>query len=264
MPKTTEEDRDGWEGLADWYDRKQGETGDLWHRTLIDPGLLRVVGECRGKDILDLGCGNGYLSRRLAVKGARMTAVDGSSRMIKNAKARDRGSGVRYLRSDAGRLKGIPDAKFDLVFANMSLMDMSDSSAEGALGEVARVLRRGGRFVASISHPCFDVMSNSGWVAEKSAGEDPVVYRKVTGYREAFSEKVPWRMVDGSRRYTVGYHRPLSWYARVLSSKGLAITAMEEPEPTREFVEAEQRGGDLDGPGALEVPLHLVIEAVRL
>ena len=263
MPKTTEEDRDGWEGLADWYDRKQGETGDLWHRTLIDPGLLRVVGECRGKDILDLGCGNGYLSRRLAVKGARMTAVDGSSRMIKNAKARDRGSGVRYLRSDAGRLKGIPDAKFDLVFANMSLMDIED--AEGAIREAARVLKEGGRFVASISHPCFDIMSNSSWVAEKAPSEPVRVFRKVTGYRKQFSQDVKWNVGDGRKKSTRGFHRPLSWYARTLSGNGLAITRLEEPEPTSEFIRKEQEDpGDLDAPGFLEVPLHLVIEAVRV
>lgn len=254
----------GWDELSDWYDQKQGETGDLWHRTLIDPGLLRIVGDCRGKDILDLGCGNGYLSRRLAAQGARVTAVDESSRMVRNARARDRGSGVRYLRSDAGRLKGVPSAKFDLVFANMSLMDMKDASAEGAVAEAARVLKRGGRLAASISHPCFDIMSHSGWVAEKVFGERPSVYRKVTAYREPFSEEVPWKMPDGSKRYTTGYHRPLSWYARVLHSKGLAITALEEPEPTKEFIEKEQQGGDLDGPGIQEVPLHLVVEAVKL
>jgi hypothetical protein len=57
----------------------------------------------------------------------------------------------------------------------------------------------------------------------------------------------------------------LNWYARVLSASGLAITALEEPAPTKEFLEAEARKqGDLDAPGFLEVPLHLVIEAVKM
>jgi len=255
--------REGWEELSDWYDQKQGETGDLWHRTLIDPALLRIIGDCRGKDVLDLGCGNGYLSRRFARRGARVIAVDMSPSMIKNAKARDTGSDVRYLCSDADRLKGVPSAKFDVVFANMSLMDMKD--AEGALGEAARVLKKGGRFVASISHPCFDVMSNSGWVAEKVMGRPPLIFRKVRGYRSQFSKRIPWNTGGGSKGYTVGYHRPLSWYARVLHSKGLAITALEEPEPSQEFIEKEQElQGDLDGAGSQEVPLHLVIEAVKL
>ncbi len=247
--------------LSDWYDRKQGDGGDLWHRTLIDPGLLGVLGDCSGKTVLDLGCGNGYLSRRLARQGADVTAVDASPRMVQNA--RKHGSaGVKYLRADAAKLKEVPGGRFDAVFANMSLMDMAD--AEGAVREAARVLKKGGRLVASICHPCFDTMSNSGWVAEKAMEEPRAVYRKVRRYRELFHEKIPWNTGDGTRAYTVSYHRPLNWYARVLRSKGMAITALEEPEPTREFVEREQQGGDLDGPGAQEVPLHLIIEAIKL
>jgi 2-polyprenyl-3-methyl-5-hydroxy-6-metoxy-1,4-benzoquinol methylase len=56
----------GWAALAPWYDAKQGDRGDLWHRALIDPTLLRAVGRVRGVRLLDLGCGNGYLSRHFA------------------------------------------------------------------------------------------------------------------------------------------------------------------------------------------------------
>jgi len=254
-----------WEELADWFDRKQGDRGDLWHRALIDPPVLKLVGNCRRKEILDLACGNGYLSRRLARKGARVTAVDSSPRMLRKAKAHDPRNKLKisYLRSDANRLKGVADSSFDVVLANMSLMDMED--AEGAIRQVGRVLKRSGRLVASIYHPCFDTMSNSGWVAEKSVFKPAIVFRKVRAYRTPFTEEVPWRVSDTRRKYTRSFHRPLNWYARVLSANGLAITALEEPAPTKEFLEAEARKkGDLDAPGFLEVPLHLVIEAVKI
>ena len=263
MPRSARRHEGGWDALSDWYDKKQGDEGDLWHRTLIDPVMMRMVGDVGGKQVLDLGCGNGYLSRRLARRGAIVTAVDSSARMVKNAKAHeDAGAEPRYLRAEADNLKGIPDGEFDIVFANMSLMDIAD--AEGAIAEVARVLKPKGRFLASICHPCFDTMSNAGWVAEKSVYKPAVVFRKVRAYRKPFSEPVPWR-VGAGKKYTVGYHRPLNWYARVLSSKGLAITALEEPDPTKEFIEKEpEKPGDLDGPGFQEVPLHLAIEAVKL
>ena len=65
--------------------------------------------------------------------------------------------------------------------------------------------------------------------------------------------------------YTKSFHRPLNWYARTFHSNGLAITALEEPEPSSEFVREEQKNpGDFDGLGFLEIPLHLVIEAIKL
>lgn len=255
---------DEWESLSDWYDKKQGDDGDLWHTELIDPVLLRVIGDCRGLRVLDLGCGNGYLSRRIAQSGARVTGIDSSPGMIRNARARDRKNSlkIRYLIADASNLHGIRDGSFDLVFANMSLMDIEDG--EGAIAEVSRVLRRGGRFVASISHPCFDIESNSSWIMEKATLEPPKVYRKVRAYRGVSVEKVPWN-VGKERRYTRSFHRPLSWYARVFFSNGMAITALEEPEPTKRFLEKEaENDGDLNSKGFLEVPLHLIIEAKRL
>ncbi len=254
-----------WEELSDWYDKKQGDTGDLWHRELIDPVLLGVIGDCRSKDVLDLGCGNGYLARRLAREGARVTAVDSSLQMIKNARAHNPKDTlkIRYLHSNASRLRGIADGSFVLVFANMSLMDIED--AEGAIIEVSRVLKKGGRFVASISHPCFDNGSNSAWIMEKFVGKPSKVYRRIRAYRKPFAERIPWWLENGKRKYTRAFHRPLNWYARVLRSNHLAITALEEPVPTREFLEKEkEKEGDLDAPGFLEVPLHLVLEAVKL
>jgi ubiquinone/menaquinone biosynthesis C-methylase UbiE len=249
-----------WEDLSEWYDKKQGESGDLWHRALIDPVLQRLIGDCNGKEILDLGCGNGYLARRFAREGARVTAIDSSLGMIKNAQDHDPNNtlNISYFHSDANQLDVITDASFDLVFANMSLMDIED--AEGAVREVSRVLRgSGGRFVASISHPCFDNGSNSGWVMEKIAFEPRKVYRRIRAYRKPFSEDIPWKVGINERKYTKSFHRPLNWYARVLSSNGLTITALEEPEPTEEFLEKEE-----DGLGFIEVPLHLVFEAIKL
>lgn len=250
-----------WEDLADWYDKKQGDTGDLWHRALIDPVLLRLLGDCRGKDVLDLGCGNGYLSRRLARKKARVTAVDSSLRMIKIARSHDPKSAlkIRYLRSDASRLTRIANSSFDIVLANMSLMDIEDAAR--AIREASRVLRAGGKFVASICHPCFDNGLSSDWVAVKSTLQEPRVYRRVRGYRNLSAEKTPWRVGAKGRKYTRSFHRPLNWYARTLNSSGLAITGLEEPEPTKELLEGEDY---LTGLGFLEVPLHLVIEAVKV
>lgn len=258
------EDSKDWDELSDWYDEKQGETGDLGDKAFIDSVLLRLIGNCQGMDVLDLGCGNGYLARKLAREGARVTAVDSSLRMLEKAKAHDPADSlkVKYVHSDARLLSGIADASFDLVYASMSLMDIEE--AEAAIGEVSRVLRGGGRFVASISHPCFDNGSNSGWIVQR-AGAGPIkVYRGIRAYRGLFSEQMPWKLGNNETMFTRSFHRPLNWYARVLRAKGFAITALEEPEPAQEFLEKERQKGNLQSLGFLEVPLHLVIEAAKL
>jgi 2-polyprenyl-3-methyl-5-hydroxy-6-metoxy-1,4-benzoquinol methylase len=68
-----------WKEMAAWWDERQGDEGDLWHRTLIDPTLFKVLGPVKGQHVLDLACGNGYIARKLARSGARVTGVDAST-----------------------------------------------------------------------------------------------------------------------------------------------------------------------------------------
>ena len=175
-----------WEEIAAWWDERQGDEGDLWHRTLIDPTLFRVLGPVEGLHMLDLACGNGYIARKLARAGARVTGVDASTPVMEHARAREEREplGIGYHVADAARLDGLGDASFDVVVCNMALMDIPD--AEGALREAARVLRPGGRLITSLPHPCFDVsVSSSGWVVER-IGFETTVFRKVSRYRRVF------------------------------------------------------------------------------
>jgi ubiquinone/menaquinone biosynthesis C-methylase UbiE len=247
---------DGWSALADWYDTKQGESGDLWHRSLIDPGLLRQIGDVRGLRLLDLGCGNGYLARRLARLGATVVAVDVTAGAIDRARARGDADGrVTYRLADAAHLSELASGSFDLAYSNMALMDMPET--EEALREVGRLLRPDGRFVASISHPCFDNGLDSTWLVEKSPLGRVTIGRVMRSYREPFRAEVPWAMPDGTTRRTGSYHRPLSWYARALADAGLLIEALDEPAPLPEML-GEANG---EGPWIAQVPLHLVIAA---
>jgi ubiquinone/menaquinone biosynthesis C-methylase UbiE len=245
-----------WEKLAAWYDGKQGDTGDLWHRTLIDPTLLRVVGEVRGIRILDLSCGNGYLSRRFARAGANVVGVDASAPIIERARAREAKEplGIDYHVADAAHLDALEDNTFDIVVSNMAIMDIED--AEGAIHESARVLKDRGRFVASLCHPCFDQGPSSTWLIERFF-RTTKVWRKIERYRHPFADEMPWGIEDKIVT-TTGYHRPLSWYARALRDAGFLIRSLEEPEPTQEFID-----GSPQGPFVLEIPLHLIIEALK-
>jgi ubiquinone/menaquinone biosynthesis C-methylase UbiE len=254
--------KEGWDALARWRDGRMGERGDLWHRALIDPTLLRVLGPVHGLRILDLGCGNGYLTRRWARQRAKFVlGVDASRPTLGFARRRERAhpSGAQFLERDATDLRGIPDGAFDCVVANMSLPDIRD--AAGAVKEVARVLAPGGRFVFSMSHPCFDLDDRSAWVVDRTRGRDgrfhEVVWRKVRNYREERTLQVPWKISEEETGYTTAYHRTLATYVRILREAGLAVVRMEEPSPLPEMISQSPQGRFLR-----EIPLHLVVEAV--
>lgn len=249
-------ERVDWSALADLYDAATGEDGHLWHRELIIPPLLELLGDLDGLDVLDLACGNGYLSRRFARQGARITGVDRSGPVLEHARQRTRAAAltIDFHHLDAERLDTFGDQSFDVVYCNMALMDMA--RADLVIGEVARTLRPGGRFIFSITHPCFEIPDASGWVLEKPYSQPRVLYRKISRYREVFTGAFHWNLKPEQRVETNAYHRPLNWYFRALRAARFAVTAFEEPEPSQAFVDEEDQGEWIR-----EIPLHCVIEA---
>jgi ubiquinone/menaquinone biosynthesis C-methylase UbiE len=251
--------RRGWDALAAWRDHRMGERGDLWHRAILDPTLLAMVGPVRGRRVLDLGCGNGYLTRRWARQGAvEAVGVDRSEASLRFARGREAGrpSGARFVHQDAARLSAFDGGVFDVVVAHMSLMDIPD--ARGTIREVRRVLADSGRFLFSINHPCFDIDERSVWVVERQAYSEQVA-RRVSGYRTEKVVRVRWKLSEKESAYTLSYHRPLPTYVRYLREARLAVVRMEEPLPGPEALQKSPQA-----PYMLEVPLHLVVEAVPL
>ncbi len=248
----------GWEAMVDWWDEQLGDEGDLWHRTLIDPPVMELLGPVTGQRVLDLACGNGYLSRKLARLGATVTSVDATAPIIERARAHETREplGITYHVTDAAHLDMLADSSFDIVVSNMALMDIED--AAGAISEAARVLRPSGRFIASFSHPCFDKVNDSGWEIN-IIYPTTTIWRKITRYREIAEASLPWLKAPGQIIHTRAFHRPLSWYFRTLRAAGLVVAVLEEPAPTQEFLDSSPQGQWI-----AEIPLHCVIEAWKL
>jgi ubiquinone/menaquinone biosynthesis C-methylase UbiE len=246
----------GWDAIAEWRDRRMGERGDLWHRALIDPTLLAVLGSVRGRKVLDIGCGNGYLTRQFRRQGAsRAVGVDAALASIRIARRRETAhpSGAEFIHGDAARLSQLEDGSFDRVVANMALMDIRD--AAGTIREAARLLAHDGRLVFSINHPCFDIDDRSVWLIERPPyGE--TISRKVENYREERAVRVPWKVSNTEKAFTLAYHRTLATYSLYLRDAGLGIVRMAEPAPTGELIRKS-----IQGPAIAEIPLHLVVEA---
>ncbi|MEW5937923.1 MAG: class I SAM-dependent methyltransferase, partial [Candidatus Thermoplasmatota archaeon] len=126
-----------WDAASDaWADFVR--TGKDWTREYLNnPAMFRMLGNIRGKKVLDLGCGEGYNTRLMAKKGARVTGVDFSKEMIKLAIAEEkkRSQGIDYIVSDAADLRKLQNDSFDIVASFMALQDIEDY--RGAIKETS-------------------------------------------------------------------------------------------------------------------------------
>jgi Methylase involved in ubiquinone/menaquinone biosynthesis len=120
---------------------------------ILIPETLKILGDVKGKRILDLGCGEGGYSRLFENKGAIVTGVDYSENLINEALKLNQAHEIEYYIRDVCFLEGIEDKKFDFVVSTMCLMAVEN--LESAIKEAYRVLKQGGEFIISILHPCF-------------------------------------------------------------------------------------------------------------
>src|SRR5262247_1106113 len=106
-----------WDANAGPWAAEVRQGHDVAREWLNNPAFLDFVGDLRGRDVLDAGCGEGYNTRLLAGAGARLTGIDLSERMIELATAEERRAplGIRYLRTSYAELGMLADASFDAV-----------------------------------------------------------------------------------------------------------------------------------------------------
>jgi len=222
-----------WNGVADdWI--AHADSNDYRNHYLM-PRMLAMLGDVAGKAILDLGCGEGGYARELVRRGAHVTAVDGSARMIDVARQRARAEGVevRFVEGNANDLHELPAGAFDLVVASMSLMDVEDY--RGAIGEVFRVLRSGGSLVMSITHPCFSAPV-SGW--DRDADGSLRVFTV-----DRYFERTAWdeHITPAFRAPVLRRHRPLEDYMAAPLACGLRLREFQEPSVTNEELQRSRR-----------------------
>lgn len=157
--ETVEESKAIWETNADFWDSYMGDESNVFHREIVRPPVEKLLQVQPGDYILDIACGTGNFSARMAEQGAEVVAFDFSEKMIAHAKKRRRAylDKISFSVCDATdyaslmTLKG--DRKFDKAVSLMAIMDIAH--IEPLFRAVAELLRPQGIFVLATHHPCF-------------------------------------------------------------------------------------------------------------
>jgi len=154
---TARRNRAFWEATAPQYEATHrraisGERAASWGMWRIPESKLHLLGNVRGRRILELGCGGGHWAVALTRQGATVTGLDFSLSRLTQARSTARGSGVSValVEANAERLP-FRSESFDLVFCDWGAMTFADPHR--TVPEAARVLRPGGRFAFSNSSP---------------------------------------------------------------------------------------------------------------
>jgi len=210
--------------FAKKYSDSMGEEGDIYHRTQIDPGIYKIVGDLKGKVIYDIGCGNGYMARYFEKKGARVYASDVSRKMIKIAMSKSKGMDIAYSAHKATDFSRYKKESFDVVVMSMVIHYIKD--LDELFKGIVKVLKLGGIFVFSNEHFFRPNYPYSEWVKGKLKGKDQL-FIKVTDYLKSKVIKVTSWWGDTE---LIIHNRPLKEYVNKLSENNLYVFRVEEPE----------------------------------
>jgi len=175
-------------------------------RRVTDGAILAAIGEPPPATVLDLGCGEGWLARALAARGARVTGIDGEPSLVRAAHAA--GGGTFEVLTYEALANGAPaPGRHDAVVCNFSLI--GGDVVDALMRRAPDLLRPGGRLIVQTLHPvaaCGDQPYRSGWRAGSWAGFD-----------NAFTDPAPW------------YFRTIGDWVALVQASGLVLTTLQEP-----------------------------------
>jgi ubiquinone/menaquinone biosynthesis C-methylase UbiE len=215
------------------------------------PAVIELCEPIKSCSVLDLGCGEGYCSRQLKLRGAAsILGIDLSDAMIEAARGEESREplGITYQQGDASALQSMQDASFDRILAVFLFNYTTLEQTGRCLQHVRRLLKPGGRFVFAVPHPSFAFMRQ----------ESPPFYFSVQGntYFGGRDQRFPGRIWkrDGVPLEVQMVHKTLQDYFELLAAAGFkTMPKLRELRVLKEHLELDPAFfGPLEG-----WPLHL-------
>lgn len=212
--------------LSNYLKRRNRQ--DSPNNAIEAPIIFELLGDFKGKSILDLGCGDASFGRSLLKQGAdSYSGVEGSEKMIKKAEKELEGLNGKLYQTTMEDYS-FPLEDVDIVASRFALHYIEE--IEKLFKDIHRTLKEGGKFVFSVQHP----LTTSSFESKKSG--DKRGSWIVDDYFLEGERKEPW-----INKMVVKYHRTTEHYFTALTKAGFKITHLKEGLPKRgQFSTAEE------------------------
>ena len=261
-----------WNQNAAFWDDYMGEQSNTFHNLLVRPAMERLLAVQPGDSVLDIGCGNGNFSRHLAGEGARVTAIDGSEEMIDRARKRTEGraegspengnaGSIDYRVidvTDSERLVELGRNTFDAAVSNMAIMDMA---VIGPMFEAVHgLLKPGGVFVCSLTHPCFQAPYAVRYAEQEDRDGEMIKRFGIKIERYLTPQPFEGLGIVGQPVPQYYFHRPLSVLLTTCFEAGFVLDGIEE----RAFDDSVKADRELSWANFRETPPMMAVRLRRL
>lgn len=243
-----------WESVAKWYNNLIFKQTSYYHEKIIIPRITKKLENNPSPRILDLGCGNGVLERKIN-KNHQYLGIDGSKTLINFAEKYKKSNKHLFKCADITEDLKIQSQHFTHVIMILSLQNVENF--DKVFENSSKALVSGGKFIIVINHPYFRIPRQTMW------GIDPnkkLQYRRVDLYMSPLKIPVEIYTSQKQKSITWSYHSPLCLYTEALYKHNFLIEHIEEWISDRHSV---GKNSKMENRARKEFPMFMCINCIK-
>ncbi len=212
-----------WQKAVNWYSQIMGETGDELNRKIIRPTLLEVLGNLKNKTLLDVGCGNGYLTDELAKTAKKVVGIDFSAEFITLCQKKYADQiNLGFEVSDVTEKLKFANSSFDIILSKMVLQYVENISTFAQ--ESMRVVKDDGKIIVVVDHP----FHRQFYFAQSLVGKMGSGFEGLKDYFSGEPQTKTKNTADSQKIELTWYPKTIEDYVRPFIEAGLRLSDIRE------------------------------------
>lgn len=222
---------------------------ELYHQVVVvqdltlKPVLVKLIGNMKGKTVVDLGCGDGRYAKIFARQAKKVIGIDVSPYQIEIAKRQTTQKNIKYLVADASETRDMPNISADLVFMNLVIPDLKNPKKLGKVFQnIKRMLKKDGKLILCFLHPLY-------FSPEQDKCDKPTNFDKRNYFHNGHKFKATALVFGGKKIEFNDIHFTLEYISKQLEKNDFLIKRIRENK--------------VDRARKIFLPKYLIFEAVN-